>query len=106
MKSVYATGAYPFPDKCRRKALRCTPPPRPCIVADADNFKYGVTMRELNRRNFLKVAGTATAGTMLGANTHLLAAVQNEAAANRPALQPQGPGSALRSGRDDSTQDD
>jgi predicted dehydrogenase len=43
-------------------------------------FTYGVTMRELNRRNFLKVAGTATAGTMLGANTHLLAAVQNEGA--------------------------
>src|ERR1700710_2867393 len=35
-------------------------------------------MHGLNRRNFLKVAGTATAGTMLGANSTLLAAVQNE----------------------------
>ena len=35
----------------------------------------------LSRRSFLKVAGTATAGTFLGTNVHELAAVQNERAA-------------------------
>lgn len=35
----------------------------------------------LSRRSFLKVAGTATAGTFLGTNVHELAAVQNEPAA-------------------------
>jgi len=35
---------------------------------------------ELNRRSFLKVAGTATAETLLGAKVHALAAVQSEAA--------------------------
>nr|WP_263382140.1 Gfo/Idh/MocA family oxidoreductase [Granulicella arctica] len=35
-------------------------------------------MHGLNRRNFIRVAGTATAGTMLGANGTLLAASQNE----------------------------
>lgn len=37
-------------------------------------------MFELNRRGFLKVAGAATAQTLLTANTHLLAAVQDEPA--------------------------
>ena len=37
-------------------------------------------MPELNRRSFLKVAGTATAETLLGAKVHALAAVQSEAA--------------------------
>ena len=36
----------------------------------------------LSRRSFLKVAGTATAGTFLGANVHELAAVQNKPAAS------------------------
>jgi predicted dehydrogenase len=35
----------------------------------------------LNRRGFLRVAGTATAGTLLGTNVHALAAVQAEQAA-------------------------
>jgi predicted dehydrogenase len=34
----------------------------------------------LNRRNFLKVAGTATAGTVLGTKIHALGAVQSEPA--------------------------
>ena len=37
-------------------------------------------MNELNRRNFLRVAGAASAGTLLGARLHALAAVQNEPA--------------------------
>jgi predicted dehydrogenase len=37
-------------------------------------------VQELNRRNFLKVSGTATAGAFLGANTSLLAAAQSEVA--------------------------
>jgi predicted dehydrogenase len=37
-------------------------------------------VQELNRRNFLKVSGVATAGALLGANTSLLAAEQTEAA--------------------------
>lgn len=37
-------------------------------------------MEALNRRIFLKVAGAATAGTLLGADTRLLAAVQSEPA--------------------------
>jgi predicted dehydrogenase len=37
-------------------------------------------VQELNRRNFLKVSGTATAGALLGANTSLLAVAQSEAA--------------------------
>ena len=37
-------------------------------------------MQELNRRFFLKVAGAATAETLLGTNMHLLAAVQNDSA--------------------------
>ncbi len=36
-------------------------------------------MHQVNRRAFLKVAGAATAGSVLGANTHLLAAVQGDA---------------------------
>jgi anaerobic selenocysteine-containing dehydrogenase len=32
----------------------------------------------LNRRSFLKSAGAATAGTMLGARLHALAALQSE----------------------------
>lgn len=35
-------------------------------------------MRTLNRRNFLKAAGSATAGTILGAKVHALAAAQPE----------------------------
>ncbi len=35
-------------------------------------------MHELNRRSFLKAAGTATAQTLLGAKIHALAAVQSE----------------------------
>ena len=35
-------------------------------------------MHELNRRSFLKVAGTATAQTLLGTKIHALTAVQNE----------------------------
>lgn len=35
-------------------------------------------MGEFNRRNFLKVAGTATASTLLGTKAHALAAMQNE----------------------------
>jgi predicted dehydrogenase len=35
-------------------------------------------MLELNRRGFLKVAGAATAQTLITANTHLLAAVQDQ----------------------------
>jgi predicted dehydrogenase len=38
-------------------------------------------VHELNRRNFLKVAGTATAGTLFGTNIHALAAAQSEPAA-------------------------
>ena len=34
----------------------------------------------LNRRNFLRVAGTATAGTVLGARIHALAALEAEPA--------------------------
>jgi predicted dehydrogenase len=37
-------------------------------------------VQELNRRNFLKVSGVATAGALLGSNTSLLAAAQTEAA--------------------------
>jgi predicted dehydrogenase len=37
-------------------------------------------LHELNRRNFLKVAGTATANTLLGAKMHALATPQNEPA--------------------------
>jgi predicted dehydrogenase len=37
-------------------------------------------VQELNRRNFLKVSGTATAGALLGANTSLLTAAQSDAA--------------------------
>jgi predicted dehydrogenase len=36
-------------------------------------------MHELNRRSFLKVAGAASAGTLLGEGTHMLAAEQAEA---------------------------
>jgi predicted dehydrogenase len=35
-------------------------------------------VHELNRRNFLRVAGAASAGTMLGPRIHALAAMQNE----------------------------
>jgi predicted dehydrogenase len=35
-------------------------------------------VHELNRRNFLKVAGVATAETLIGAKMHMLAEVQNE----------------------------
>src|SRR5450755_166543 len=35
-------------------------------------------MHELNRRSFFKVAGAATAGTLLGERTHMLAAEQTE----------------------------
>ena len=35
-------------------------------------------MHELNRRSFLKVAGAASAGTLLGEGTHMLAAEQAE----------------------------
>src|SRR3984957_5399647 len=38
----------------------------------------GAGVHELNRRIFLKVAGAATANTLLGANMHALAAVQSE----------------------------
>ncbi len=37
-------------------------------------------MNALNRRNFLKVAGAASAGTVLGPRIHALAAMQNEPA--------------------------
>ena len=37
-------------------------------------------MHELNRRSFFKVAGAATAGTLLGEGTHMLAAEQAEPA--------------------------
>ncbi|HYK35596.1 Gfo/Idh/MocA family oxidoreductase [Alloacidobacterium sp.] len=37
-------------------------------------------MQDLNRRNFLKVAGAATATSFLGAGTHMLAQAQNEPA--------------------------
>ena len=37
-------------------------------------------MSELNRRNFLRVAGAASAGTMLGTRMHALASVQDELA--------------------------
>jgi len=37
-------------------------------------------LHELNRRNFLKVAGTATANTLLGAKMHALTAPQSETA--------------------------
>jgi len=37
-------------------------------------------VQELNRRFFLKVAGAATAQTLLGSNMHLLAAVQSDSA--------------------------
>src|ERR1700721_1092433 len=40
----------------------------------------GAGVHELNRRIFLKVAGAATAQTLLGANMHMLAAVQNDSA--------------------------
>jgi predicted dehydrogenase len=46
----------------------------------AVNFRGG-GIRVLNRRSFLKVAGTATAQTFLAAKIHALTAVQNEAAA-------------------------
>ena len=37
-------------------------------------------MHELDRRSFLKVAGAASAGTLLGEGTHMLAAEQAEPA--------------------------
>ena len=37
-------------------------------------------MSELNRRNFLRVAGAASAGTILGTRVHALASVQDELA--------------------------
>ncbi|MGA2169615.1 MAG: Gfo/Idh/MocA family oxidoreductase [Terracidiphilus sp.] len=37
-------------------------------------------MNELNRRSFLRAAGAASAGTLLGARLHALAAMQNEPA--------------------------
>jgi predicted dehydrogenase len=40
----------------------------------------GAGVQELNRRFFLKVAGAATAETLLGGNMHMLAAVQSEPA--------------------------
>ena len=47
----------------------------------AENLQMrGTRVHELNRRIFLKVAGAATAQTVLGANMHLLAAVQNDSA--------------------------
>jgi len=38
----------------------------------------------LNRRNFLKVAGAASAGSMLGANLHALPATTSELLQNEP----------------------
>src|ERR1700722_12569368 len=42
--------------------------------------RRGIRVHELNRRIFLKVAGAATANTLLGANMHALAAVQSDSA--------------------------
>ncbi len=41
-------------------------------------------MQGLNRRNFLKVAGAASAGSMLGANLHALPATTSELLQNEP----------------------
>jgi predicted dehydrogenase len=55
----------------------------PCIVSNCKQFwNMRAAVQEWNRRAFLKVAGAATAETLLEANRHVLAAVQSETSGN------------------------
>jgi predicted dehydrogenase len=51
------------------------------MVADGDQLPWRGDIHVLNRRSFLKVAGTTTAGTVLGAKVLALATAQTESAA-------------------------
>src|ERR1700730_8808874 len=48
------------------------------MVTDGVHFHLGRYLNVLNRRSFLKVAGTATAGTLVGGKMYALAAAQSE----------------------------